>query len=178
MVLSGAESIDPTRIFNQASNLAHVVLTEFVIWAVVIVFTFYVLAPNFVIARISMVASLTWANCFVITGCAFCITSTEYWAITSILTLGLTQGIFNAFFSFAAVGIRVTSNFSHTDAILAELEVWTAVVWFASWLADSLDTKLVYNTFTCTCALSWKKNMTIVILRKLKCKNLRKHVML
>lgn len=156
VIFSWAESIDSTGVFDQACYLAHVVFTQFVIWALVISFTFNGLASNFVISWITMVASFTWAYWFMMLCSAFSISPTDNWTITCIQTFSLTHSIFSALFCVTTIIICSTSNFLHTNTILAELESWTAVIWLTSWLANTLNTELITDTFTGTGTLSCK----------------------
>jgi hypothetical protein len=75
-----------------------------------------------------MIASFARAVWFMVLGSAFSIAPTDDRAIACIHAFCLTHGVFDTIFRVTAVIICPTSHFLHTDAVLAELEGWTAEI--------------------------------------------------
>lgn len=142
MGLRDAQSILPALVVDTTCRLAHVVVTTFVLIAVIVLITLYFLAPTAFILRITKVALGTLAHRLVVDGHTLGVATTEREAVAGFLTLSLAYGVGAALFPGVAVGVASTLHLRYADAVLTHLEVWTISGGAAGGDARALQTHL------------------------------------
>jgi len=150
VVVGRAEGVGSARVVHQTGNLARLSVAEFVSGTVGVLGALDPLAAG---GRVAKVTLETGAERLVVLGGAAGVAAAEG-AVAGVHALVLADGVGDALFVTVAVGVLTADQLLHADVVLAELELRTSVVGSASWLANSLDAKLVSNAVAVAQTLS------------------------
>lgn len=146
MIFRRADRVHSARIVQQTSNLASMRVANFFLRTVAVTRAFHGDAGGLIVDDLSEESLFAGTTSVVISSGTFSVATAES-QIASSSAFTLSEIVVNTLLIVIAVVVVLTPQFLHADIVRAKLEIGTAGVSSAGWLAESVDTKLVSDTF-------------------------------